>query len=299
MARFRRSALAAGALVLLLALLGALGAGALSRRAPDYGALQPGAGKIVGWLHDPAAPVVLVAAHRGGVRPENSLAALRHAIRLGADVAEVDVRVSRDGVPFLLHDETLDRTTTGSGRFHPLAWEEIARLRLRHSRDGETVPSLESALRLARGRIVLDLDVKDRDRVEPVLARVRDLDMLHQVVFFLGGSTERAERLARREPEALVMPRARSAEEVDALLERFERLALIHVSPDFLSPDLARRAAGRGARLWVNALSWPDALAHVAPSWAYGRLVDNGAGAIQTDVPQILLAHLRDRERHP
>jgi glycerophosphoryl diester phosphodiesterase len=72
----------------------------------------------------------------------------------------VDVRASRDGDLFLLHDMTLDRTTSGSGRLSLLSTAEAARLRLA---DGAPLPRLEDVLDLCRGRAVLCLDVKARD----------------------------------------------------------------------------------------------------------------------------------------
>jgi len=72
----------------------------------------------------------LVVAHRGGagIRPENTLMAFRHAARIGADVLELDVRLSSDNVLVVLHDETVDRTTDGSGNVDAMTWSEIKRL---------------------------------------------------------------------------------------------------------------------------------------------------------------------------
>ncbi|MFK8019159.1 MAG: glycerophosphodiester phosphodiesterase [Pseudomonadales bacterium] len=69
----------------------------------------------------------LVIAHRGGagIRPENTLIAFRHAARIGADVLELDVRLSSDNVLIVLHDETVDRTTDGSGKVDAMTWNEI------------------------------------------------------------------------------------------------------------------------------------------------------------------------------
>lgn len=109
-----------------------------------------------------------VIAHRGlwHAAPENSLAAVSAAITAGLTLIEVDVRATRDGVPFLLHDATLERTTQLGGRLTALTAGEAARARLA---DGAPLPRLEAALELAHGRAVLCLDVKDR-RVFPALA---------------------------------------------------------------------------------------------------------------------------------
>jgi glycerophosphoryl diester phosphodiesterase len=69
-------------------------------------------------------------AHRGAgkLAPENTLAALRHGHALGYRAAEVDVKLSADGVAFLLHDDTLERTTTGRGRANALDWRALSQL---------------------------------------------------------------------------------------------------------------------------------------------------------------------------
>jgi glycerophosphoryl diester phosphodiesterase len=106
-------------------------------------------------------------AHRGGgcLAPENTLAALRAGAARGYACAELDVTLSADGVPFLLHDETLERTTDGRGRAAARPWAELARLDAggwfdaRHR--GEPLPTLDAALdaALALG-LLLNLELK-------------------------------------------------------------------------------------------------------------------------------------------
>jgi glycerophosphoryl diester phosphodiesterase len=109
----------------------------------------------------------MLAAHRGGPAPgypENALSSLRRLADRGVLYAEIDVRRSADGVLFLLHDDSLDRTTTGTGPVDGLAWPALATLRLRDP-DGavveDTIPTLADALALARETgLVLNLDLK-------------------------------------------------------------------------------------------------------------------------------------------
>src|SRR5262245_31578994 len=72
------------------------------------------------------APVAI--AHRGGakLRPENTLLAFAHAMACGVDAIECDVRLSRDGEPVVIHDETLDRTTDRTGPVAALPADELA-----------------------------------------------------------------------------------------------------------------------------------------------------------------------------
>jgi glycerophosphoryl diester phosphodiesterase len=97
-------------------------------------------------------------AHRGGgsLAPENTLAAIRLGQSLGFGAHEFDVKLSRDGVAMLLHDDTLERTTTGRGRAADLPWKELATLDAGawHSEPfrGERLASFETAAKLLRSR---------------------------------------------------------------------------------------------------------------------------------------------------
>lgn len=100
-----------------------------------------------------------VIAHRGysAVAPENTLAALRRAVDAGADAVEFDFRFSADGVPVAIHDETLDRTTDGSGPVRDASWAGIRELDAGSwfgpTFAGEPVPSVADALEAVRGRV--------------------------------------------------------------------------------------------------------------------------------------------------
>jgi glycerophosphoryl diester phosphodiesterase len=95
-------------------------------------------------------PYPRFAAHRGAgkLAPENTLASLKHGHSLGYRMVEFDVKLSADGVAFLLHDATLQRTTNGWGRADALMWRELAQLDAGswHSRSfaGEPLPTLNA-----------------------------------------------------------------------------------------------------------------------------------------------------------
>ncbi len=114
---------------------------------------------------------VMVVAHRGGgvaegrsVFPENSFAAIEHAVGAGAEMVEIDVRKTRDGVYVVLHDDRLDRTTTCRGPVIERSFSELKDCHLVVEGSGrvasQTVPSLKSMLEHARGRILVNLDNK-------------------------------------------------------------------------------------------------------------------------------------------
>ncbi len=126
----------------------------------------------------------VIVCHRGACleAPENTIASLEGAIAMNADVVELDVRTSRDGVLYVMHDATVDRTTDGNGRFADLTSGEIDELDAGSWFDpsfkGEKVPTLEAFLDSCSGRIRTYVEIKDADpgKVRDMLASRRLLE---------------------------------------------------------------------------------------------------------------------------
>jgi glycerophosphoryl diester phosphodiesterase len=122
-------------------------------------------------------PIVISHAACAGHAPENTLAGLRLALHMGADAVEIDVHLSADGIPVLIHDDSVDRTTDGHG---PVASQTLAELRRLDAgarspfemfRD-EKIPTLPEVLELTRGRALLVIEIKPPGIEEPVLEAV-------------------------------------------------------------------------------------------------------------------------------
>jgi len=109
--------------------------------------------------------------HRGcGQRaPENTLRALRLAIACGIEKLEIDVRGTRDGVPVLLHDATLERTTTGWGKINDWMFDDLRKQVDSRTTQTGRVPSLADALDVTAGKAVLAIEIKDLDIAEGVV----------------------------------------------------------------------------------------------------------------------------------
>lgn len=114
-------------------------------------------------------------AHRGasGQAPENTLGALERAIVLGADMAEIDVRLTADGRLAVIHDATCERTTSGRGPVSALTMAELQRLDAGSwfgvDWAAERVPELGDVLRLSGDRLILNIELKPDGRAEVML----------------------------------------------------------------------------------------------------------------------------------
>ncbi len=112
--------------------------------------------------------ITQIFAHRGamGTHPENTMAAFKESHRVGADGIELDVQLSRDGVPVVIHDETVDRTSNGTGWVKDLTWSELRQLDFgapyADSFAGERIPSLEEVLSwIAHTPLTLNIELKN------------------------------------------------------------------------------------------------------------------------------------------
>lgn len=260
----------------------------------------------------------LIAAHRGFWRaaPENSLAALRAAIDEGADIVELDVRATSDGVLVLLHDPTLDRTSSASGRVADTHFSALRGAVLKMGSGtgqplvaGELLPTLSQALEVARDRIAVNLDIKATAQTEAISRLVIASGMAAQV--FVKAQIDSEADVARIRAHPLFgrvafvpMIHARPGQFIGQLRSIAPlRPPMYEVSFAALDdlreglPELRRQ----GARLWVNTIEasysadFHDRRALQDPDGVWGALLDCGVGAIQTDEVRLLCAYLAGR----
>ncbi|MBM3264103.1 MAG: glycerophosphodiester phosphodiesterase [candidate division Zixibacteria bacterium] len=125
----------------------------------------------------------LIIAHRGasgvGLAPENTLAAFRLALELGADLVELDVHRTGDGRIVVIHDATLDRTTDRRGAVRDLAFSEILDA---DAGGGQPIPALFEVLELVRNRALALIEIKPPDITQSVIAAIRDAEASDFVV---------------------------------------------------------------------------------------------------------------------
>ena len=191
----------------------------------------------------PAWPYPMLVAHRGAgtLAPENTLAALRVGHAHGYRMAEFDVKLSADGVAFLLHDATLDRTTNGRGRADALTWRELSQLDAGswHSPvyAGESLPTLAAVARWSRANgLAVNIETKpsagrERETGAAVALDVQALWAGADAMPLLSSFSEEALAAARDAVPGL--PRALLGDQIpDDWRDRVARLGCIAVDLD-------------------------------------------------------------------
>ncbi|WEX08040.1 glycerophosphodiester phosphodiesterase family protein [Chelativorans sp. AA-79] len=261
-----------------------------------------------------------IAAHRGAwhAASENSVEAIENAIAAGYEIVEIDVRQSADGHLFLMHDETLERMAGRAEVAERLGIAELKAIRLREADGGEgrattsaTIPTLREALEVARGRIFVDLDLKDRDLMPRVITDVVDMGMGSQVdVKARVDSSEARQWLAgmgdMRGVPFMAMARFANGNAAE-LTDVLEAMApfMCETKFDRIETIAERKLRFADARIaiWVNTLDpvsccgLTDSAALADPTQVWGRLIDAGVSVIQTDAPEALQSYLRETGR--
>ena len=260
---------------------------------------------------------VIVAAHRGDWRnyPENSLAAIDNAIKMGADIVEIDVQRTKDGQLILMHDPKLDRTTTGKGVIADTTLAYIKTLKLKNGcaiRTIHKVPTLEEALIHAKGKIMLNLDKADRyfDEVYQLMVKT---GTTKQIIMKGNASADEVKKqYGDYLKDVIYMPivkldKKNAEAEIESFIKDMKPVAfeLLYKKDSNPLPKKLKKTLKNRALIWYNTL-W-DTMAGGHDDDAslkdfedgYGYLIDVlGARIIQTDRPQFLLDYLRSRNLH-
>lgn len=265
-------------------------------------------------LHDPFVNYVFVVAHRGDWRyaPENSISAINNAIEMGVDIVELDVQRTKDGEFILMHDATLNRTTTGKGKISDWDLDSIRTLKLKNGiniKTKEKVPTLEEALIIMKDKILINLDKADRflDEIFPILEKT---NTTRQVIMKGSGSVNDVRERYKEYLEHLIyMPivnldKENAEQEINLFLNSMSPVAfeLLFISDSNSLPFKIKDKLAGKSLIWYNTL-WDtmagghdDDMSLLDPDMGYGYLIEKlGARIIQTDRPQYLINYLNEK----
>ncbi len=235
----------------------------------------------------------LVIAHRGASAeaPENTLASYSLAIEQGAQLAECDVYLTRDGVPILFHDRELDRTTDGAGPVEGHSLAELKALDAGSWKDvryaGEPIPTLVEFLLAVKDKLrpVIEIKGKDRGIEAAVIAALRASEFPSEQVMIFSFHRKVVAEIARLDPllpTTWLLSLPENRDELDPLFREAlrARVSAIGVHHKDVGAALLRRAHESGLPVFVWTVNDEESLR---------RLAGLGVDAIITDRPGFAL----------
>jgi glycerophosphoryl diester phosphodiesterase len=247
-------------------------------------------------LRDPKCKTRLVVGHRGAggqlgrIAPEDTLAAYRAAVALGFDIVETDPRPTKDGVIVNMHDDTVDRTTNGTGDVASMTFDELRKLKIRTDLPGdyscEKVPTLRELLEVCRDRALVLVDANKTDRVDLLVQAIKDADALDWAVFDTSDLTKIDAALAI-EPRLMIQPRIHDEKQAQAIIDKYKTThppVFIEIAQDIF-PRTADLVHASGTRTMTDVFVIDLAVKLGEPNSRYLEFFDKGADVLQTDLP--------------
>lgn len=243
------------------------------------------------WIEKLQPPIIF--GHRGASKyaPENTVAAFELALKQGAEAFELDTMLNADGIPVVIHDRTVDRTTDGSGKM-----DQISTKKLRNMDAGSTfsmkylnerIPILEEVFMTFKNRALINVELKNYHNLsealpEKVAELANRINVLDQLLFssFFPSCLKRIKRLIPGVPVALLCSRG--------VIGYFPRSkVLLSISPDYIHPhfkDISKSFIEKQHRLNRKVNVWT-----VNHQTDLIRLINQGVDGIITDDPKLAL----------
>ena len=276
--------------------------------------------KILAEMHDPTSDYVIVASHRGDWRnyPENSIPAIESVIRMGVDIVEIDLKMTKDSVLVLSHDKTIDRMLNGKGLVSDFTLDSLRTFRLKRAHNVTTdslrITTLEEALTVCKDRIVVNLD-HAWDYYDAAIAVAEKVGVVDQILMKGKKPLKVVEdKLSTHENNFMYMPIIDIQKPAGKkLFDEYKELGLgtqiaYEVCWGKNAPEVTEcfnEIIAGNSKVWANSI-WgtlcgyldDDAALEYGADKIYGPLVDMGATMIQTDRPEFLISYLRSRGLH-
>ena len=276
--------------------------------------------KILAEIHNPNSKYVVVAVHRGDWRnyPENSIPAIESIIRMGADIMELDLKLTKDSVLVLSHDATVNRCLTGKGLVSDYTLAELKAMRLKRAHgvatDSLRIPTLREALECCKDRICVNVD-QGYEFYDLVLQITEELGVTDQIL--IKGKQPAAvvaEKMAAHEHNMMYMPIIDiQKENGKKLFNEYMETKTVPLAYEVcwkkLSPEVEECFAKiheTGSKLWINTI-WGSLCGYLDddkaldcgdPAKVYDQVIAFGPSFIQTDRPEQLLKYLRSKGLH-
>lgn len=233
----------------------------------------------------------LISAHRGGPMagfPENCIETFENATRYNPMVIEFDIAYSKDSVLVIMHDDKLDRTSTGKGPIGNYTYEELKAFNLKDVEGKETsfkIPTLDSVLSWSKGKVLLTIDLKKGVSYAKVIEKVKQYKVESNSIIITYNANQ-AEEVHRLAPDLMISASVQKKEELKRLndlgIPNNRIVAFVGVSaPD---KELYKFLHNKGITTILGTMGNIDKSAVTSPAKnVYYHLVNNGADILSSD----------------
>ena len=231
----------------------------------------------------------LISAHRGGPLPgypENCIATFEKALSYAPCLIECDVRKSKDSVLVIMHDTTLDRTTTGKGNVCDYTLNELKKLKLKDNQGKVTpyqIPTLAEVLEWARKKAIIELDIKRPVTPEEIVTIIQEKHAENYALVIT--DWQKAVYYHSLSPKLMISSSAKGVEGVQRLLKSGinPRCLLAFVGVYEPPKDVYKLLHKHGIRAILGTMGNLDRKAERHGIQVYHQLLENGADTLVTD----------------
>lgn len=236
----------------------------------------------------------VISGHRGTIEenmPENSIAAMEAVLKHTPAIFEIDPRLTKDAVPVMVHDATLERTTTGSGKVADFTWKELQKLKLKDHKGSPTkykINTLEEMILWAKGKTILNLDKKDLPM--EMTAEIIRKHNAYAWVWVTVHNVEQAKFYLDKNPKQYLSMHIRSKEDLDAFKASglpFDRM-IVYIGPEIkpANQEMYQFFREKGVMCMISSAPTYDKLPNVEErAEKYRAVFGDGAAVLESDLP--------------
>ncbi|WP_156308687.1 glycerophosphodiester phosphodiesterase family protein [Sphingobacterium endophyticum] len=236
----------------------------------------------------------VISGHRGTIEeqmPENSIAAMEAVLKHSPAIFEIDPRLTKDAVPVMVHDATLERTTTGSGKVADFTWKELQQLKLKDHKGNPTkykINTLEEMILWAKGKTILNLDKKDLPM--EMTAEIIRKHNAYAWVWVTVHNVEQAKFYLDKNPKQYLSMHIRNKEDLDAFKASglpFDRM-IVYIGPEIkpANQEMYQFFREKGVMCMISSAPTYDKLSSVEErAEKYRAVFEDGAAVLESDLP--------------
>ena len=234
----------------------------------------------------------LISAHRGGPTkdyPENAIETFTRIANKMPAIIECDVRLSKDSILVLMHDETLNRTTTGDGKVGDFTLSELKKLKLKDTEGKITsyqIPTLEETLTWGYGKAIFTLDAKN-DIPYKLLSSVIAKTNAQPYTVVITYNAKQAKALYRINPDLMISTSIKSMDDLSRLASQGipDNRIVAFVGTRQPKPELVQLLHQHGIKIILGTIGNLDRQADSKGYQVYAEYIENGADILSTDRP--------------